>query len=112
MSTALIPVLTWASGLCALVAVGIYFYVLARRPAWIRMLNGSSLVFTGVALSLIAATLPRAAEQGALFTIAVTVALLIAAVVVQSWAALRNRKAWDGVDRRRPGDADAEGADR
>jgi NADH:ubiquinone oxidoreductase subunit K len=112
MSLDLLPVLTWASGLSALLAVVVYFYVIARRPQWIRLLNGSSLFFTGVALSLIAAILPQAARQGALFTIAATVALLIAAVLVQSWAALRNRKAWDGVDRRRMGDADAEGADR
>ena len=112
MNGGVIPVLTYASGASALLAVVVYFYVIARRPQWIRLLNGSSLLFTGVALSLIAALLPRAAGVGALTTIAVTVALLIAAVLVQSWAALRNRKAWDGVDRRRSGDADAEGADR
>ncbi len=100
MNDTLIPVLTWASGLSAIGALGVYFYVVAKRPQWIRLLNGSGLFFTGVALSLIAAMLPRAAEVGALNTIAVTVALLIAAVAVQSWAALRNRKAWDGVERR------------
>ncbi|OYX36473.1 MAG: hypothetical protein B7Y99_01710 [Caulobacterales bacterium 32-69-10] len=109
MSRTLIPVLTWASGFSALGALGVYFYVVARRPQWIRLLNGSGLFFTGVALSLIAALLPRAAELGALNTIAVTVALLIASVAAQSWAALRNRKAWDGVERRRPGE-DAGGA--
>jgi hypothetical protein len=112
MSKALIPALTFASGLSAVVALGVYVYVVARRPQWIRLLNGSGLLFTGIALILIAALLPGAAGLGSLFTIAVTVALLIASVLVQSWAALRNRKAWDGVDRRRPGDADAEGADR
>jgi hypothetical protein len=100
-----------ASGAAAVWSVVVYFYVLARRPAWIRLLNGSSLFFTGVALSMIAAVLPRAAALGSLFTIAVTVALLIAAVLVQSWAALRNRKAWDGVERRRQGEANAEGTE-
>ncbi len=112
MSWGLIPILSLASGLSAVLAVVVYFYVIARRPQWIRLLNGSGLFFTGVALGLIAALLPRAAGLHAQLTITVTVALLIAAVLVQSWAALRNRKAWDGVDRRRPGEADAEGADR
>jgi hypothetical protein len=112
MSGTLLTALSWASALAAAVAVVVYFYVVARRPQWVRLLNGSGLFFTGVALSLIATVLPHAAGQGALLTFELAVALLIAAVLAQSWAALRNRKAWDGVDRRRPGDADAEGADR
>ena len=39
--------------------------------------------------------------------IAVTIALLIAAVLAQSWSALQNRRAWDGVERR-TGAADLE----
>lgn len=97
---AIVPVLTWASGLTALAAIGVYFYVLARRPQWVRLLNGSGLFFTGLALTQVAVLLPGAAARGALFTIAVTVALLIAAVLAQSWSALQNRRAWDGVERR------------
>ena len=107
MST--VDLLTWLAGLSALGALVVYFVVLLRRPQWIRLLNGSGLFFTGLALSQIALLLPRAAAQGALFNIAVTVALLIAAVAVQSYAALRNRRAWDGVERRRGAD---EGEDR
>ena len=100
MSLTVVTVLSWASHLTALVAVGVYFYVLARRPQWVRLLNGSGLFFTGVALTQVAALLPGAAAQGALNTIAVTVALLIAAVLAQSWSALQNRRAWDGEERR------------
>ena len=107
MST--VSLLTWLAGISSLAALVIYFVVLMRRPQWIRLLNGSGLFFTGVALSQIALLLPRAAAQGALFTIAITVALLVAAVAVQSYAALRNRRAWDGTERRRTGD---EGEDR
>ena len=100
MNEPLITILTWASGLAALGAIVVYFYVLARRPRWVRLVNGSGLFFTGAALSQVAVLLPRAPAQGGLFTIAVTVALLIAAVVAQSWGAMRNRRAWDGVERR------------
>jgi RsiW-degrading membrane proteinase PrsW (M82 family) len=95
-----VSALTWASGLAALFAIGVYFYVLAKRPQWVRLVNGSGLFFTGAALTQVAVLLPGAAAQGALFTVAVTVALLIAAVLAQSWSALQNRRAWDGVDRR------------
>ena len=100
MNPPVVTILMWASGLTALAAIGVYFFVLARRPQWIRLLNGSGLFFTGLALAQVAVLLPRAAAQGALSTIAVTVALLIAAVVAQSWSALRNRRSWDGIDRR------------
>ena len=100
MNPPVVTILTWASGLTALIAIAVYFYVLARRPQWIRLLNGSGLFFTGLALAQVAVLLPRAASQGSLFTIAVTVALLIAAVLAQSWSALRNRRSWDGIDRR------------
>jgi hypothetical protein len=100
VSLPILTVLNWASGLAALVAIAVYFYVLARRPQWVRLLNGSGLFFTGVALTQVAVLLPGAAERGALNTIAVTVALLIAAVLAQSYSALRNRRAWDGVERR------------
>jgi len=107
VSLAVVPVLTWASGLSALIAIVVYFYVLARRPQWVRLLNGSGLFFTGLALTQVAVLLPGAAVNGALNTIAVTVALLIAAVLAQSLSAIQNRAAWDGVERR-TGAADAE----
>jgi hypothetical protein len=100
--------LQWASGLVALGALVVYFYVLARRPQWVRLVNGSGLFFTGLALAQVAHLLPGAAAQGALFTTAVTAALLIAAVLAQSWSALQNRRAWDGVDRRTSADAGAD----
>jgi hypothetical protein len=102
-----VVVLQWASGLTALAAVGVYFYVLARRPKWVRLVNGSGLFFTGLALSQVAHLLPGAAARGVLFTNAVAAALLIAAVLAQSWSALQNRRAWDGIDRRSSAD-DAE----
>jgi hypothetical protein len=65
-----------------------------------RLVNGSGLFFTAAALAQLAVLLPEAAPQGALFTIAFATALLIPAVLAQSWAALRNRRAWDGVEHR------------
>ena len=100
MSGSLEQILGWAAGLSGAFAVIVYFYVLARRPQWVRLMNGSGLFFSGLALAQLTLLLPTAAAAGALFTIAVTVALLIAAVLAQSFAALQNRRAWDGVDRR------------
>ena len=105
--TAFVPVLMWASGLSAAFAIVVYFLVLMRRPQWVRLVNGSGLFFTGAALTQVAVLLPGAPERGALFTVAVTMALLIAAVLAQSWGALQNRKAWDGTERRGGGDAEA-----
>ena len=43
MNPPVVNILMWASGLTALAAIGVYFFVLARRPQWIRLLNGSGL---------------------------------------------------------------------
>jgi hypothetical protein len=99
----------WASWIAAAAAVVIYFAVLARRPEWVRLLNGSSLFLTGIALALLARTLPRAAEIASMNVMILAAAMLIVAVAVQSAAALRNRRAWDGVDRRQANDSHAEG---
>jgi hypothetical protein len=96
--------LTWASAAASVLAIVVYFYVIARRPQWVRLLNGSSLFFTGVALSLNAVILPRAAAGGVLGLTAAATGLLIVSVLVQAFAVLRNRRAWDGVERRRSGD--------
>jgi hypothetical protein len=93
--------LGWISYLGAAVAVVVYFAVLLRRPQWVRLMNGSGLFFTGVALTQAPALLNRPdVFGGAAFPLAVLVVLLLLAVVAQAAAALRNRQAWDGVDRR------------
>jgi hypothetical protein len=102
--TGMVALLAWASAAASILAVVVYFYVIARQPQWVRLLNGSSLFFTGVALSLVAVVLPRAAASGSLGLTATAAGLLILSVVVQAVAALRNRRAWDGVDRRQGGD--------
>ncbi len=66
-----VTILRWASGLSALLALVVYFYVLAKRPQWVRLINGSGLFFTGLALALVAHLLPGAAARGDIFNNAV-----------------------------------------
>ena len=86
----------------ALSAAGIvvYFVVLLRRPSVVRLLNGSGLFFSAVALAQVALVIHRAPLGPVYTNLAWAVILLSAAVLVQAAAALRNRKAWDGVERR------------
>lgn len=86
----------------ALSAAGVivYFVVLLRRPNVVRLLNGSGLFFTSVALAETALVI-RTAKLGPVYNNAAWVVILLcAAVLVQAAAALRDRRAWDGSERR------------
>ena len=91
----------------ALSAAGIlvYFVVLLRRPSVVRLLNGSGLFFTSVALAQVALVIRNAALGPVYNNAAWVVILLCAAILAQATAALRNRRAWDGVERRDGGGA-------
>lgn len=79
-------------------AVVAYFVALAQPPSAVRLLNGSGLFFTRIALAQ-ASWLARAAPPGAATLGAwLIVALPLAAAAPA--AALRNRRAWDGAERR------------
>jgi hypothetical protein len=92
--------LGWAALAFGAAAVLIYFAVLAMRPRVVRLLNGSGLFFTGLALVQASIWVHDAAPGPAWFNAELAVAALCLAAVAQSASALRNRKAWDGVDRR------------
>lgn len=95
-------VLYWVGVVGGFAGVTAYFSALAMRPKWIRVLNGSALLMTGLAL-MQAGILIRPLELGLYwFSANVLVLSLAFAVVIQSVAVLRNRGARDGVDRRAP----------
>jgi hypothetical protein len=91
--------LGWIGLAVALTGVVVYVLVLLRRPHLVRILNGSGLLFSSLALSQAPIVLSHA-DGSDLFELEAMMILLIAAVVAQITAALRNRKAWDGVERR------------
>ena len=92
--------LGWAALAFGAAALVVYFVVLAMRPRVVRLLNGSGLFFTGLGLIQASIWVRDAALGAAWFNAELAVAALCLAVVAQSASALRNRKAWDGVDRR------------
>ena len=100
MNPSVITALVWASWIGAAFALIVYFAVLLRRPRWVRLLNGSGLFFSGVALTQAPTILNRAGFANVGDATALLTALMLAAVIAQAAAALRNRAAWDGVDRR------------
>ena len=90
-------------GVCGGVfAIAAYFIALAIRPMWVRVLNGSALFFTGVALMQVGMLVRSQALGPGWFNANAAVVGLLLAVAVQTYAVLRNRKAWDGVERRSP----------
>ena len=91
--------LSWMSLAVALLGVVSYFLVLLKRPHLIRILNGSGLLLSALALSQAPVVL-RQAESATVFSLQAMTVLLILAVLAQSIAALRNRRAWDGAERR------------
>ena len=93
--------LGWAGLAAGLAGLGAYVLVVLRQPELVRMLNGSGLMLTSLALTQARAMI-GAAEGPTAFPVQASVALLILAVLAQAAAALRNRRAWDGTERRRP----------
>ena len=95
--------LGWLSLACALGAMAIYVYMVARGPRLIRLFNGLGLFLTGLALFQGPAILR---ETGPGANVFMAILFLNLAVIAQAYAVLRNRTAWDGVDRRQtPGGA-------
>ena len=92
--------LGWAALVFGVAGILIYFSVLAMRPRLVRVLNGSGLFFTGLGLIQASIWVRDTAAATAWFNAEVAIVVLCLAVVAQSASALRNRKAWDGVDRR------------
>jgi hypothetical protein len=96
-------VLYWVGIVGGFGAICAYFVALALRPKWIRVLNGSALFFTGLGLMQSAILIRNATLGPSWFNANVAVVALLVAVGVQGFAVLRNRRAWDGVDRRGDG---------
>ena len=93
--------LGWIGLIAGLAGVVVYVAVIVRQPQVVRMLNGSGLLFTSLALTQ-AKVMVALAQGPAAFAVQASVALLVVAVIAQSAAGLRNRRAWDGTERRRP----------
>ena len=91
--------LHWMAVLGALAAFVAYFAALLRRPTWVRIVNGSGLLFTGLALAQ-AAVLVGDVHPSLSGLAELTVVALLLAVAAQAWSGLRNRRAWDGQERR------------
>ena len=96
LDPAVLRILCWAGAALALVA---YFAALATRPSAVRMLNGSGLFLTGMGLLAASGEVGAVALPGRA-SASWMVLFLLAAAAVQAAAALRNRRAWDGADRR------------
>ena len=93
--------ISWLAYGGALVAVAVYVLVWVRRPNVIRLLNNSGLFFTGMGLVFIPLFMTRdAAGAGADRYATFSVVFLLLALAAQVLAALRERRAWDGLDRR------------
>lgn len=81
----------------ALAAIAAYLIVVIRHRRWF---NSLGLLLTGLGVLQLSLLLSRGASLGTLINATFTVALFVAALAVQTYAALRGRAAWDGVDRR------------
>ena len=97
--------LYWIGIVVGLAGIMIYFIALAMRPRIVRMVHGSGLFFSGLGLVQLAILVRTTAPALAWFNANITVVCLVIAIAVQSYAVLSNRKAWDGVERRRGADA-------
>jgi hypothetical protein len=93
-------VLYWVGVCGGFAAIAAYFVALAIRPRWVRVMNGSGLFFTGLGLMQTAIMIRTTPLGQSWFNANAAVTALLIAVIVQAWAVLRNRRAWDGVDRR------------
>jgi hypothetical protein len=92
--------LGWAALAFGVAGVAIYFVVLAMRPRVVRILNGSGLFFTGLGLIQASIWVRDSQPKVAWVNAELAVAMLCIAVMVQGVSVVRNRKAWDGVERR------------
>jgi len=92
--------LYWVGVCGGFFAIAAYFIALAMRPRWVRVLNGSALFFTGLGLMQMAIMIRTTSLGTGWFNANAAVLALLIAVGVQAYAVLRNRRAWDGVERR------------
>jgi uncharacterized transporter YbjL len=86
-----------ASSLAAVTAVGVYFWLLFRRPSTIRLFSNFGLFLTG--LGLFQGPMILASADGEV-GVRLAVSCLVLAVVSQLTAALQTRSVWRGEDRR------------
>jgi hypothetical protein len=91
--------LAWLCYAGAAAALLFYFFVWVRRPSVIRLLNNAGLLFTGLGLGLLPMAL-IGRTPGDDHYVLLTIAFLWLALLAQAVAAFRERRAWDGVDRR------------
>ena len=84
-------------GLTALASIGAYIFVVVRHRRWF---NSVGLLLTGLGVMQLSLLLAKGAGLGTLINATFTVALFVAALAAQTYAAVRGRAAWDGVDRR------------
>jgi glucose dehydrogenase len=91
------------SVLTAVSAIGIYFWLVFRRPRILRLFSSLGLFLTGLALFQGPALL--AVADGSV-NVRLAVAVLILAVIAQVSAALKSRPVWTGEDRRTEAGAD------
>ena len=90
-------VLSWIAYAAGALGVVIYFFAWLRRPAWVRLLNNAGLFFTALGLIFVPFLVPQGpADRYAVFA----VLFLLLGVAAQMLAAFRERRAWDGLDRR------------
>jgi hypothetical protein len=94
--------LYWVGVIGGFSGIAAYFVALAIRPRWVRVLNGSALFFTGLGLMQLAILVRSAPVGPGWFNANAAVVALALAVAVQAYAVLKNRRAWDGVERRAP----------
>jgi hypothetical protein len=92
-------VLAWLAYGGAILAVLVYFWAWLRRPAAIRLLNNAGLFFTGLGLLFVPLFMPRDYAQADRYAV-FSVVFLLLALAAQILAAFRERRAWDGLDRR------------
>ncbi len=93
--------LGWTGLVVGLAGIAVYLVIILRQPELVRVLNGSGLLLSSLALTG-AQEMISVAQGPAAFAVHASVGLLILAVIAQAAAGLRNRRAWDGAERRRP----------
>ena len=91
--------LSWVAIAVGATAVIAYFILVALRPRVVRMINGFGLFFTGLGL-VQTGLMARRADPTSWLNADIAVLALSLAAAMQAYAALRNRAAWDGAERR------------
>jgi hypothetical protein len=84
-------------GLTAVASIAAYIIVVVRHRRWF---NSIGLLLTGLGVLQLSLLLSKGGGLGTLINATFTVALFVAALAAQTYAAVRGRAAWDGVDRR------------